>query len=87
MNITIICYQFHNRKVTVKIPFKIARETEKCFFIEQGNRFLKSEIGKPIIKSVTQYPYVELIMVDANEETLRKELSKWFTEEAARIIK
>lgn len=85
MNITIICYQFNERKAIVKVPFEIVRETEKCFFTKQGNRYLKSEIGRPILKSATQYPYIELVMVDADEETLRKELSKWFTNEAARI--
>lgn len=87
MNITSIYYQIYSGKVIVKVPFKIVRETEKCFFIESGNRYLKSEIGNPILRSATQYPYIELVMVDADEATLRKELSKWFTDEADRIIK
>lgn len=85
MNITSIYYLIHDCKVIVKVPFKIVRETDKCFFIEQGNRYLKSEIGKPILKSGAQYPYIELVMIDADEATLRKELSKWFTNEAVRI--
>lgn len=85
MNITSIYYQLYTGNVIVKVPFKIVRETDKCFFIEHGHRYLKSEIGKPILRSATQYPYIELIMVDADEATLRKELSKWFIDEAAKI--
>ena len=87
MDITSIYYTFHNNKVIVKVPFKIIRETEKCYFIEGGYRYLKENIGKPLLKSVTQYPYIELIMVDADEETLRKEMSKWFTDTANFINK
>lgn len=86
MNITIIIYTFDTNKVIVKVPFEIVRETEKCFFTEHG-RYLKSEIGMPMLKSATNYPYIELVMVDANEETLREELSKWFVEAALRIFK
>lgn len=86
MNITSIYYQLYGGKTIVKVPFKIVRETEKCFFIEPGNRYLKSEIGEPILRSATQYPYIELVMVDADEATLRNELSKWFIDEAARIV-
>jgi hypothetical protein len=84
MNITIIIYTFNTRKVIVKVPFEIVRETEKCFFTEHG-RYLKSEIGEPVLRSVTNYPYIELVMVDADEKTLREELSKWFTNEVHRI--
>lgn len=85
MNITSIYYQFYDGKVILKVPFKIVQETDKCFYIEHGHRYLKSEIGKPILRSATQYPYIELVMIDADEETLRKELSKWFADKAARI--
>lgn len=85
MNITIIIYTFYTGKVIVKVPFEIVRETEKCFWIDGGYRFLKSDIGEPILRSATTYPYVELVMVDADEKTLREELSKWFTNEAKRI--
>lgn len=84
MNITIIIYTFHTGKVIVKVPFEIVRETEKCFFTEHS-RYLKSEIGEPVLKSVTNYPYIELVMVDADEKTLREELSKWFTDKANEI--
>ena len=86
MNITSIFYTFHNGRVIVKVPFKIARETENCFFTENGCRYLKSEIGEPILKSRTTYPYIELVMVDADEKTLREELSKWFTDEAHYVL-
>ena len=85
MNITSIYYTFHDGKVIVKVPFEIERETERCFFITGGYRYLKSEIGKPILRSATTYPYIELVMVDADETTLREELSKWFIEEAQRV--
>jgi hypothetical protein len=70
--------------VIAKVPFEIVRETEKCFFTEHG-RYLKSEIGEPILRSVTNYPYIELTMIDADEKTLREELSKWFANRACEI--
>lgn len=85
MNITSIFYTFHNNKVIAKVPFEIVRETEKCFFTKNGCRYLKDEIGKPFLKSKTQYPYIELFMVDADEKTLRDGLSKWFTDKAIQI--
>ena len=87
MNITSIVYAFHNNEVIAKVPFEIVRETEKCFFTKNGCRYLKDEIGKPFLKSATQYPYIELTMVDASEETLRDGLSRWFTDKAMRICK
>lgn len=87
MNITNIYYLFHKDKVVVKSPSKIVKETEKCFFTESGCRFLKDEIGKPFLNSATQYPYIKLAMVDANEDTLREELSKWFTNKAYQVWK
>ena len=38
-----------------------------------------------MLKSSTTYPYIELVMIDANEETLRAELSKWFMDKACEI--
>lgn len=87
MNITSIVYLFHTSEVIVKIPFKIVKETEKCLFTENGGRYLKSEIGKSFLKSPTQYAYIELVMIDADEETLREELSKWFTDKAYEVWK
>ena len=85
MNITIIVYAFHNNEVIVKVPFEIVKETEKCYFTKNGCRYLKDEIGRPIFKSPTQYSYIELVMVDADEGTLRDGLSKWFTNKASQI--
>ena len=84
MNITIAVYIFHNNQVIIKNPFEIIKETDKCYFTKRA-RFLKDSIGKPILKSATTYPYIELVMVDANEETLREELSKWFTKKAFEV--
>lgn len=86
MNITIVIYSFYHNEVIVKIPFKIERETEKCYQTAD-RRYLKSEIGKPILRYPTQYPYIELVMVDADEATLREELSKWFSNKAYEIRK
>ncbi len=85
MNITGIYYTFHNNNVITKVPFKIVKETENCFFTDSGCRYLKSEIGKPVLKSRTQYPYIELVMIDADEKTLREGLSKWFINKAHQI--
>lgn len=87
MNITSIVYAFYNNEVIVKAPFEIVRETEKCFFTKNGCRYLKDQIGKPYLRSATQYPYIELVMVDASEETLRAGLSKWFTDKACQVGK
>lgn len=87
MNITSIVYTFHNNEVIVKVPFEIVKETEKCFFTKSGCRYLKSEIGKLFLRSATTYPYIELVMIDADEETLREELSKWFTDKAYEVWK
>ena len=86
MNITIAVYTFHDNRVIIKVPFEITRETSKCYFIEHGNRFLKSEIGIPVLKSATTYPYIELVMVDADESALRNGLSRWFSDKANTII-
>ena len=86
MNITIAVYSFHLNKVIIKTPFKIERETDKCYFTKDG-KYLKAEIGKPIIKYPASYPYIEIVMIDASEETLREELSKWFTDKAYEIWK
>ena len=90
MNISIASYSFDEDKVYIKTPYKIVKETECCYFTdgkyEHGyHRYLKSEIGKPILKSAKSYPYIVLVMVDADEKTLREELSKWFTGKAFRV--
>ena len=84
MNITIGVYYFHSNQVVIKVPFEIIKETEKCYFIN-CRRFLKSEIGRPILKSSAEYPYLELVMVDADEEQLRDGLSTWFSDKAYEV--
>lgn len=74
--ITTILYFLSVNKVIVKAPFEIIRETPKCYFTHNGVRYLKSQIGVPTLRSASSYPYIELVMVDADEQTLRSELSK-----------
>ena len=85
MSITTIIYAFHGNDTVVKVPFEIIKETEKCFFTKHG-RYLKSEINRPILRSTTAYPYIELVMIDATDEVLREKLSKWFTNKAHQIV-
>ena len=85
MNITLIYYVFHTNQVIVKPPIEIVKETGRCF-ITRYNRFLKSEIGTPILKSKTSYSYIELIMVDADEATLRERLASWFHNKGIEIM-
>ena len=84
MNITSALYLFSTNKVIIKVPFEIQRETEKCYFTKES-RYLKSEIGKPIFKSPTIYPYIELVMIDTDEDTLRQRLAQWFLNKANEI--
>ena len=85
MYINSIVYLFGTREVIVRKPSKIVRETAKCFFTEDGYRWVKSEIGVPRLKSPTHYTYIELAMVDADEKILREELSKWFSTKAYEV--
>lgn len=85
MNITVAYYYFHQNNVAFK-TFKVDKETHKCYFAN-GRRYSKDEIGMPIIKYISSYPYIELIMVDASEETLRDGLSKWFSDKAYQVWK
>lgn len=87
MKITGIIYSFHKNCVIVKQPVDVVKETEKCYFTAYGSRIMKSDIGKPVLKSPAEYTYVRLLMVDADEATLREELSKWFTNKAYEIWK
>ncbi len=81
MNITIGVYRFHDNDVIIQGPLEVVKETEKCYFTTQY-RFLKSEINVPILKSTTSYPYIELVMVDANKIALKRGLSTWFANKA-----
>ena len=85
MNITGVLYVVQNNSVMLWKPQKVIKETDKCYFTESGRRYLKSEIGKPALFSPTEYSYVKLVMIDADEITLRTELSKWFSERAKEI--
>ena len=84
MNITTAVYLFDIDEVIVKVPFEIVKETKLCYFTNNG-RYMKTKMNKPILKSATNYPYVEIHMVDADEVTLRNELSNWFTDKAMEI--
>lgn len=86
MNITTAIYLFNRNEVIIKCPFEIVRETNLCYFTKDG-RYFKSKMNKPILKCATSYPYVEINMVDADEETLKSELSKWFSNKATEIKK
>lgn len=84
MNITIAIYSFSTNKIIIKVPFEIQRETEKCYFTKE-RRYLKSEVNRPILKSPTTYPYIELVMIDADENTLKRYLAQWFIDKANEI--
>lgn len=84
MKITSAIYCFDINQVIIKHPFEIKKETHKCYFT-RAHRYLKEDIGKPILKSPTKYTYVEVVMIDADEATLREELSKWFINKSREI--
>lgn len=84
MNITIAVYYIQNGHVVIKKPFEVERETPKCLFTKDA-RYLKSELNIPKLKSSTIYPYIEVVMVDADEQTLRDVLATWFEIEAIRV--
>jgi len=84
MNITTIVYSFSDNNLYIKSPVEIIKETDLCYCTKK-HRYFKSKIGKPILKSATSYAYIELVMVDADENTLRTELSKWFDNKASEI--
>jgi hypothetical protein len=86
MNITIGLYHFYYNEVIIKMPFEIERETEKCYFTK-GSRYYKSDIGKPVLRYASSYPYIEVVMVDADEEALREKLGQWFTDKAYEVWK
>ena len=85
MSITTGKYLFSCDDIIIRKPIEIIKETEKCFFTKRG-RYLKSEIGIPILKSSTGYPYIEVVMVDANEEELKQKIGNWFYNKAKWIV-
>lgn len=84
MNITTAYYSFYYNKVYIDKPCEVERETNKCYFTKNG-RYLKSDIGNPVLRYPTSYPYIEIIMIDANESILRRELGRWFIDMANKI--
>lgn len=88
MTIAKICYFFYDDKVSIHKPREITKETAKYYWIKEDGytmSYLKSEIGKIIVRRGVETPYVELIMIDSSEEELRDILSKWFQDNACRI--
>lgn len=85
MNITIAYYYFNNNRVSF-LTKKIEKETDKCYFADR-RRYSKDEIGIPLIKYISNYPYIELVMIDANKEDLRDGLAKWFNDKAYQVWK
>lgn len=85
MNITIAIYDFKSNAVRILSPLEVIKETEKCYFAEHSRR-LKGELGKPILKGETAYPYVYVAMIDATPEDLRSKLAEWFEEKANYIL-
>lgn len=71
---------FDDNFVTIMCPYKkpIVKETEKCFFVKDtGGRYLKSEMGKPILKYASSYPYISVYMVDATPEDILTRIAEW----------
>lgn len=86
MTIRKMTYSFWFDRLWVSKSWEIVRETEKCYYIDNTYRFLKSEIGKPIMKYCNDDPYVLLVMVDTDEETMRKVMIEWFQERIDKIL-
>ena len=86
MNITSAIYLFSTNKTIIKAPFEIKKETKKCYFTKES-RYLKSEVNVPILKSPTIYPYIELVMIDTDADTLKRHLAQWFIDKANEIDK
>lgn len=85
MNITSAVYLFYTNQVIIKDQFEIIKET-KSYYYTKGRRYPKSEIGRAFLKSATTYPYIEIFMVDEDEERLREELNRWFYNKGQNIL-
>lgn len=90
MEITTIIYNFDSHRVIIHGPYKIIKETEKCYFFRDefsNKKILKSEIGK--LRERDAYggapPYLKLSMIDTNEDILKEKLSKWFIDKASKV--
>lgn len=85
MNITIATYDFNSDLFVLKQPFEIIKETSKCYFTK-NSKYLKADLGTPILRYASSYPYIELVMVDADEATLTTRMSSWFVDKANEIL-
>ena len=86
MRITNIWYRFCDEYISISDPIEIVKETDKTFIGINGERISKSQVGTPMLKSKTYYPFVDLYMIDADETTLRERLASWFRDKGLEII-
>jgi len=60
---------------------KIVKETDKCYFCEDGRRFMKEDIDKADIKDRTNYPYVDYFSTKAvTRQQAVKKIKDFFTQ-------
>ncbi len=89
MYITRAWYLFNYDTMGFDSPEPIVKETAKCYqtsWLCETKTYRKSEIGKVILRYPSNYPFLEIIMIDANEQTLREKLREWFEHRAERIM-
>ena len=86
MKIIRMTYSFWFDRLYISKPFKVIKETEKCYYIDDTYRYLKSEVGEPIIKYCNDDPYVDLKMIDTDEETMKKVMASWFQDKIDKIM-
>lgn len=84
MKITSAIYYFDVAGIGV-YESEITRETPKCYFTEDGERHHKDKLNKPILYSATNYPYIMVTMVDADQPTLKSKIREWFDKKANEI--
>lgn len=89
MYITRAWYLFNYDTMGFDSPEPIVKETVKCYhtsWLLKIKTYRKSDIGKVILRYPSNYPFLEIIMIDADEQTLRKKLREWFEHKAERIM-
>lgn len=79
-------YSFWSDRLWISEPWEVIKETETCYYIGDTYGFFKSEIDKPIARYRTNDPYIVLAMIDTDEETMRKVMTKWFQERIDKIL-
>lgn len=84
--ITGVYFSVSSRSVYLRSPRKITRETTKCFYTEDGTRFLKSELNYPVVKNFYGECRVEVTMVDGTEVQLKKALYDWLMDAARSVL-